>query len=101
MKGTARWLTYWIVFGCFHLVEFFIDILLSWIPFYFTAKLAFLLWCMAPIDFNGSKLIYKMVILPFFIKNETQIESINKRFEENVLDNDALKERAAKGFKIF
>ena len=41
-RGAGRWLIYWLVLGCFNLVEFFADILLAWFPFYFGIKLAFL-----------------------------------------------------------
>lgn len=32
------WLTYWVVYGLFGLVEFFSDLLLSWFPFYYVGK---------------------------------------------------------------
>ncbi|KAK2718598.1 hypothetical protein QYM36_005813, partial [Artemia franciscana] len=35
----TRWLTYWVVFALFSTAEFFTDILLSWFPFYWLAKL--------------------------------------------------------------
>merc|ERR1712142_1141209 len=41
-----KWLTYWIVYGCFSVSEFFVDIVLSWFPMYFVSKMAFLVWCM-------------------------------------------------------
>jgi len=34
----TQWLIYWVVFGCFNIVEFFSDILLSWFPLYFLTK---------------------------------------------------------------
>lgn len=32
------WLTYWVVYSLFGLVEFFSDLLLSWFPFYYVGK---------------------------------------------------------------
>lgn len=32
------WLTYWVVYALFGLVEFFSDLLLSWFPFYYAGK---------------------------------------------------------------
>lgn len=32
------WLTYWVVFAFFGVIEYFTDILLWWIPFYFFLK---------------------------------------------------------------
>lgn len=34
----TQWLTYWVVYGCFGVGEFFSDILLSWFPFYYLFK---------------------------------------------------------------
>ncbi|NWH76217.1 REEP5 protein, partial [Piaya cayana] len=34
----TQWLTYWVVYGIFSLVEFFSDIFLSWFPFYYMLK---------------------------------------------------------------
>lgn len=36
----TQWLTYWVVYAFFGLIEFFTDILLSWIPFYFLGKVS-------------------------------------------------------------
>ncbi len=37
----TKWLTYWTVFAFFSIVEFFSDILLSWFPLYWLAKVTF------------------------------------------------------------
>ena len=34
----TQWLTYWVVYAAFGIVEYFTDIILSWVPFYFLAK---------------------------------------------------------------
>ena len=34
----TMWLTYWVVFAFFGVIEYFTDILLWWIPFYFFLK---------------------------------------------------------------
>jgi len=72
----TEWLMYWVVFSSFSCVEFFSDILLSWFPFYFLIKCIFLLWCMAPISYNGSKLIYNKLIRPWVLKNENKIDEV-------------------------
>lgn len=63
----SKWLMYWIVFAAFNIVEIFSDTLLSWFLIYFEAKCIFLLWCMAPISNNGSKVIYQNLIRPFIL----------------------------------
>ena len=39
-EDDTQWLTYWVVYSVFSLVEFFSDILLFWIPFYWLMKVA-------------------------------------------------------------
>ncbi|XP_014668186.1 PREDICTED: receptor expression-enhancing protein 5-like isoform X1 [Priapulus caudatus] len=40
----TKWLTYWVVFAYFSVIEFFVDIVLSWFPVYWLVKVAFLVW---------------------------------------------------------
>jgi len=65
-----KWLTYWVVFAAFSLVEFFGDIVLGWVPFYWLCKCFFFVWLMLPGSFNGSLRIYESVLRPFFLKNQ-------------------------------
>ena len=34
----TKWLTYWVVFALFSVIEFFSDILVGWVPFYWLTK---------------------------------------------------------------
>merc|ERR1712235_153023 len=45
-EDDTKWLTYWVVYGFFSVMEFFSDIILSWLPFYYLAKMALFTWCM-------------------------------------------------------
>ncbi|XP_048874751.1 receptor expression-enhancing protein 5 [Brienomyrus brachyistius] len=78
----TKWLTYWVVYGVFSVAEFFADIFLSWFPFYYIGKCGFLVWCMAPTPSNGSVLIYNRIIRPFFLKNESKIDSMVKNISD-------------------
>nr|XP_023827362.1 receptor expression-enhancing protein 6-like [Salvelinus alpinus] len=60
----TKWLTYWVVYGIFSVGEFFSDIFLFWFPFYYAFKCLFLLWCMAPVTWNGSQILYNRVVRP-------------------------------------
>merc|ERR1711937_717073 len=84
-EDDTKWLTYWVVYGFFSVMEFFADIILSWFPFYFIAKTTLFVWCMAPIKSNGSQFIYSHVILPWFLKNETKIDNAFNR-GKNLVD---------------
>jgi receptor expression-enhancing protein 5/6 len=74
-EDDTQWLTYWVVYGAFMIVEFFSDIILSWFPFYFLAKLIFLTWCMAPYQWNGASFIYFKFLQPFVKKHERRIDA--------------------------
>lgn len=37
-EDDTQWLTYWVVYGVFSIVEAFSDIFLSWFPFYYAGK---------------------------------------------------------------
>ncbi len=36
----------------------------------------FLIWCMAPVTWNGSDMLYKRVIRPFFLKHQAAMDSM-------------------------
>nr|ADO28071.1 receptor expression-enhancing protein 5 [Ictalurus furcatus] len=93
----TKWLTYWVVYGVFSVAEFFADIFLSWFPFYYIGKCAFLVWCMAPTPSNGSVLIYTRIIRPFFLRNEARIDTVVKDVKDKASDAaDKFKEEAKK-----
>lgn len=71
----TKWLTYWVVYSFFSLLEFFTDICLFWIPFYWFFKCVFLVYCMAPVPNNGAVTIYYKIIRPYFLKHESKIDS--------------------------
>ncbi|KAK5857666.1 hypothetical protein PBY51_010894 [Eleginops maclovinus] len=75
-EDDTQWLTYWVVYGLFSIVEAFSDIFLSWFPFYYASKCLFLIWCMAPVTWNGSDMLYKRVIRPFFLKHQATMDNM-------------------------
>lgn len=76
----TKWLTYWVVFAVFSVFEFFSDMLVGWVPFYWLMKCLFLIWCMSPLD--GSTLIYKKLVLPVFKEKQTSIDSFLNKGKE-------------------
>eukprot|EP00116_Pleurobrachia_bachei_P011953 sb/3472215/ len=58
-RDDTQWLTYWIVYSYFGILEFFSDYILFWIPFYSLIKCCFLLWM---VNYNGASLIYTRFI---------------------------------------
>jgi len=73
-EDDAQWLTYWMVYGTFTLVESLSDALLYWIPMYHIWKIAFLVWCFLP-STRGSQYIYERLIVPILVKYESSIDS--------------------------
>jgi len=72
-KDDEQWLTYWIVYGFFTLLESFTDFFLNWIPFYFLLKLGFLVWCMHP-STQGASTLFRVAIDPLFHRFEERID---------------------------
>ncbi|OQS07295.1 hypothetical protein THRCLA_00705 [Thraustotheca clavata] len=85
----TQWLTYWVVYSAFNLTEQFTDIFLSWIPFYFFLKIAFLVWCYHPSTL-GANTIYQSVIKPNLIGHVEKIDAALKKA------TDAAKEATGK-----
>lgn len=91
----TKWLTYWVVYSAFLLVEFFADIFLFWIPFYYFLKCLFLLYCMGPMPSNGSIVIYYRIIRPFFLKHEKVIDQISETGQKIITEARDVSEQIA------
>lgn len=92
----TQWLTYWVVYSLFHLVEFFSDIFLFWIPFYWFLKCCFLVWCFSSVPWNGSAVIYSRAIRPFVLKHQNKIDAALDKAKDAAMEaKDAVKDVAA------
>lgn len=60
----SQWLTYWVVFAAFSILEAFVSIFINWIPFYYALKLAFLAWCFLP-QTQGAAFLYNNFMKDF------------------------------------
>ncbi|TNN58460.1 Receptor expression-enhancing protein 2 [Liparis tanakae] len=58
VKEYVKWMMYWIVFALFTTAETATDLLLSWFPFYFELKIAFVIWLLSPYT-KGSSVLYR------------------------------------------
>jgi receptor expression-enhancing protein 5/6 len=72
-----QWLTYWVVYACFNIIEVFADFLLYWIPFYYAFKLGFLLWLFMP-STQGASFLYNHFLAPFLKAHESRIDRAMK-----------------------
>lgn len=78
-----QWLTYWVIFGMFSIIDLFSGFVLRFIPFYFFLKLAFLIFCMMP-NTRGATLIYDHVLIKIFKKYETDLDKVTKNVQGTV-----------------
>lgn len=73
-----QWLTYWIVFALFSLLDLFSGFILRFIPFYFFFKLIFLIVMMAP-NIKGATIVYDNVIRKIFKKYESDLDNLTNK----------------------
>jgi len=82
----TKWLTYWVVYAVFSLMEFFTDIFFWWIPLYAFLKCLFLVYCMAPTSWNGSEAIYHRIIRPFVLRHQKKVDAYLDRARDTAAD---------------
>ncbi len=58
----------------FSILETFSDTLLWWFPLYYTFKVAFLLWCQAPLT-RGAEFMYKNFLRGWFLAYQSRIDN--------------------------
>lgn len=80
-----EWLTYWIIFGLFTLLDDFAGCLLCFIPYYYWIKLGFFVYLLAP-QTRGAQFLYKAVVKDFLEKNRSKIEGLIADVKGSVAD---------------
>ncbi|KAM4036657.1 receptor expression-enhancing protein 2 isoform 1-T1 [Anomaloglossus baeobatrachus] len=73
VKEYVKWMMYWIVFAFFSTAETLTDIILSWFPFYFELKIAFVIWLLSPYT-KGSSVLYRKFVHPTLSSKEKEID---------------------------
>ena len=75
VKLRKRWLSYWLLYSSIAITEQ-LPLLLSWlVPLYSLARTVFLLWCLAPFQYNGAEIVYNVVIKPLLANNFRHLKS--------------------------
>ncbi len=74
-EDDKEWLTYWIIFGIFTLLDDFLGFILNMIPYFFWIKLVFFVYLFAP-QTHGAKVVYENVVKPQLIRYKPQIEDL-------------------------
>ncbi|XP_077466443.1 receptor expression-enhancing protein 2 [Stigmatopora argus] len=73
VKEYVKWMMYWIVFALFSTAETATDLFLSWFPFYFELKIAFVIWLLSPYT-KGSSVLYRKFVHPTLSNKEKEID---------------------------
>ncbi|XP_068776879.1 receptor expression-enhancing protein 4 isoform X2 [Struthio camelus] len=74
IREYVRWMMYWIVFAIFMATETFTDIFISWFPFYYEIKMAFVVWLLSPYT-RGASLLYRKIVHPMLSRKEQEIDT--------------------------
>ncbi|XP_010191303.1 PREDICTED: receptor expression-enhancing protein 4-like, partial [Mesitornis unicolor] len=69
IREYVRWMMYWIIFALFMATETFTDLLISWFPFYYEIKMAFVIWLLSPYT-RGASLLYRKFVHPTLSRKE-------------------------------
>lgn len=70
----TQWLTYWVVFALFNIVEFASDVIVGWFPVYWLAKCAFMVYLYLPMT-RGAQNLYTKFVRPFALKHQDTIDA--------------------------
>ncbi|XP_066495490.1 receptor expression-enhancing protein 4 isoform X1 [Tiliqua scincoides] len=73
IREYVRWMMYWIVFALFMATETFTDTFISWFPFYYEIKMAFVVWLLSPYT-RGASLLYRKFVHPTLSHREKEID---------------------------
>ncbi|KAM0737002.1 Receptor expression-enhancing protein 5 [Formica fusca] len=83
-EDDTKWLTYWVVFAIFTIVEFFSEYIVCWFPVYWLFKCIFYVWLMAPTEYNGSLILYRRIIRPKFIQYQPGLDRLLSNARDTV-----------------
>ena len=72
-REVADILKFWVVLGCLQLYDFYIEIFVFFIPFYYTIKLAILVWILLPKS-RGASVIFEQILGPQIENQRNMIE---------------------------
>ncbi|KAG6547519.1 hypothetical protein Mapa_010967 [Marchantia paleacea] len=73
-EDDTQWLTYWVLYSFFSLIELGFDRVLAWIPMWYTVKLACIAWLVLP-QFRGAAYVYDNYVRKHIGATAAQIEA--------------------------
>lgn len=75
IEDDKMWLTYWVVFSLYFVIEMVVGFLLKKIPFYYILKVGIFVYLFMP-QTRGAETIYKKLIKSMFIKCERNVDKL-------------------------
>jgi len=69
----TQWLTYWVVFALFNVIEFGSDTIVGWFPIYWLVKCVVIMYLYLPMT-RGAQQLYMKFIRPFALKHQPSID---------------------------
>ena len=79
-QDDTQWLTYWVVFSCFSIVESFMGFVVALIPFYFWIKIAAIVYMWHPTT-RGAQTIYEQFLRPIMLPYLDSDKATTKKAE--------------------
>jgi hypothetical protein len=79
------WLMFWVVMAVFTTVEWPLDFFASWLPFYYDAKVAFIIWLQLE-HFQGATFLHHHYVEPFLLKHQQTIDTQARELFKSVKD---------------
>lgn len=79
MKGSCSvkdWAEYWVVLSTLYVTQFAVDFFLSWLPFYYLAKLGFILALWHP-STRLAQTLYQKALSPLAVTYEADIDRMH------------------------
>ena len=78
-----QWLTYWVCFGAFNILDQFAGIILRFIPFYFFLKCGFLIYLFHPSTL-GATSVYNNFVVPQLKQYQAHLEELENKVKKAV-----------------
>jgi len=86
------WLTYWMLYGLFNVLDTFLGWFFSFIPYWTWLRLGFFLFLILP-QFNGAHYVYTNFLQKFLKEHADQVKNWTDRFQQ--ASDDALAQAKA------
>lgn len=81
----TQWLTYWVVYAFFNVLETFIDSIVIYFPQYFAFKIGLLFWMFSPTTM-GADFTYKNFLRPYLLEHEATFDKYKNKIDNAVTE---------------